>query len=366
VTVSEVAEQSVPDSDKSPTPGSARRFSWLFLGISLTGIALILLLNILVDAHGIHMTGWFRPVVANHRLQKEFLLRQLDEPVELLVLGSSRAIAIDPAALEEMTGLRGFNGAVGSAETQDYLAWLRLFIAITGRPPLMIVLGIDEVAFANSRPVADAFNGSDALLATIPEIGKTRNLLPIDRHDLGWSRTWDSLRAVYFTLTGYPPENEKFDANGLGHYIAKEAAVEDGSMDREAGLTESLTDYRARFEKYTAIDPDRVIYFDRFLALVEEHDIELVAFVTPMHPLFAERIEAETVAAQRKAEVREFLRRRFAAHGWPLHEATQPQDYGGDAGNYYDGVHMHPAEMTRLLQSIFEQRQATGKSNDAL
>jgi hypothetical protein len=366
VTASSVPEVSVQDSIKTPGHGSARRFSWLFIGISLTGIALILLLNFLVDAHGVHMTGWLRPVVANHRLQKEFLLRQMEEPVDLLVLGSSRAIAVDPAALEEMTGLRGFNAAVGSAESQDYLAWLRLFIDVNGRPPRMIVLGIDEVAFANSRPIVEAFNGSDALLATLPDIGKTESLLPIDEHDLGWGRTWDSLRAIYFTFTVYPPDNERFDANGLGHYVAKERAAEDGSLDHEAGLAESLTDYRHRFENYTAIDPDRVVYFNRFLDLVEEHDIELVAFVTPMHPLFAKRIEAETVAGLRKAEVRELLRSRFASHGWPLHEATEPQDYGGDLDNYYDGVHMHPAEMTRLLQSVFKKRQATRKSNDAL
>ncbi len=312
------------------------------------------------------MTGWLRPVVANHRLQKEFLLRQLKEPVDLLVLGSSRSIAVDPAALEAFTGYTGFNAAVGSAETQDYLAWLLLFMEVNGRPPRMIVLGVDEVAFANSRPITEAFHGSKALLATLPEIGKSSSFLPFDEHDLGWGRTWDSLRAVYYSITAYPPENERFDANGLGHYIAKEAAAKDGSLNHEAGIAESLTDYRHRFEKYTALDPDRMAYFDRFLELVEKHEIELLAFVTPMHPTFIKRIEAETVAAERKAEVRGFLRDRFASHGWKLHEATQPGDYDGNPGNYYDGVHMRPAEMTLLLESLLQSRQAPRKSNDAL
>ncbi len=356
----------IRDSIATPDDGSSRRFAAIFSGISILGVVAIVALNVLVDAHGVHMTGWFRPVVANHRLQKEFLLRQLEVPVDLLVLGSSRAIAVDPAALEELTGYAGFNAAVGSAETQDYLAWLNLFIEVNGGPPRMIVLGIDEVAFSNSRPVAEAFNGSDALLATLPEIGKAQSFLPIDEHDLGWSRTWDSLRAIYFTVVGYPPENERFDANGLGHYIAKEVAAEAGSLDRESGIAESLTDYRHRFESYSAISQDRVAYFDRFMDLIAEHDIQVVAFLTPMHPDFLGRIEAETVAGERKAEVRNLLRQRFAARGWVLHEATQPGDYGGEPDNFYDGVHLRPAEMTLLLQSIFQARRLERKTNDAL
>lgn len=358
--------RSAPSPLETPGRGPHRRFAGLFFGLSLAGVILILAFNILVDAHGVHMTGWLRPVVANHRLRKEFLLRQYQRPIDLLVLGSSRAIAVDPAALEELTGLAGFNAAVGSAETQDYLAWLRLSIEVNGQPPRMVVLGIDEVAFANSRPVVEAFNGSDALLATLPEIGQTTRYLPFDEHDLSWGRTWDSLRSVYFALTGYPPDNEEFEANGLGIYVAKEAASSTGSLDHSAGLLESMIDYRHRFESYSALDPDRVACFDRFLDLVAEHDIELVAFMTPMHPDFRRRIEGETVAAERRVAVRNLVRQRLAGRGWALHEATQPDDYGGDPRNYYDGVHMRPTEMTRLLQSVFRAHLETRTSNDAL
>ncbi len=361
MTADETRSKQVLETTAMSDNRAARRFARIFPVIALGGVLLVLTLNVLVDAHGVHMTGWLRPVVANHRLRKEFLLRQLPGPVELLVLGSSRAIGIDPAALQEVTGLEGFNAAVGSAETQDYLAWLRLFIAVNGKPPRMIVLGIDEVSFANSRPIAEAFSGSKELLAMLPEVDRGRTYLPFDEHDLGWGRTWDSLRSIYFALTGYPPESDLFDANGLGHYIAREEALENGSLDLEAGLRESLTDYRNRFAPFTALSEERIACFDRFLDLVAEHDIELVAFATPMHPEFLRRIEAETVAAQRKAEVRTLLRQRFAARGWVLHEATQPENYGGNPENYYDGVHMHPAEVTYLVESILRERQGKGK-----
>ena len=98
----------------------------------------------LVDARGQFGTGLFPVVVSRTRADKSrlFLDFQRQQPVNGLVIGSSRSMRVAPAYLTARTGLRFFNFGVDDARAEDYLA-IERWVRAHGGVPRLAVMGLD-------------------------------------------------------------------------------------------------------------------------------------------------------------------------------------------------------------------------------
>ena len=92
-------------------PGrSARGYVTVLLACSLGLMALVAAFNAIVDPFGTVGTGLLPTATWSDRTIKVNLIDRLKTPPQLIVLGSSRAMKIQPRFLQRKTGLPGFNG----------------------------------------------------------------------------------------------------------------------------------------------------------------------------------------------------------------------------------------------------------------
>src|SRR5262249_6595560 len=102
-----------------------------FVAVALAAFASVLLLtgiaNAIVDPLGSVGTGPVQPVGFSHHAARVQLIDQLEQPPQLVVLGSSRALKAEPSSLQQLTGLRGFNAAAANGKTEDGFAYANLF-----------------------------------------------------------------------------------------------------------------------------------------------------------------------------------------------------------------------------------------------
>ena len=103
-----------------------RRFVLTLLAAATLALLAMGCVNAVVDPLGTVGTGLLPTVTWSDRSAKTYLVQHLDEEPGILVLGSSRAMKVEPAYLEQKTGHSGFNAAVSSGRPLDAWAFVNL------------------------------------------------------------------------------------------------------------------------------------------------------------------------------------------------------------------------------------------------
>jgi hypothetical protein len=106
--------------------GSTRRFVLATLASAAALLLAVLAFDAVVDPWGQLGTGLFPTLIPTDRPVKVGLIDRLLRPPQFVVLGSSRALKIDPAYLQRKLGQRGFNAAVSDGQPEDAWAFLHL------------------------------------------------------------------------------------------------------------------------------------------------------------------------------------------------------------------------------------------------
>lgn len=350
-------------SENQADQAKSKRFSILFLSFWFIAFGAISLLNYIVNPYGDYGTKFFRPLVQTPRNDKVYLLSQMDPKPEAVVIGSSRVMRLEPAYLKPVFGYDFFNFGVNSAMPEDYLAILRHYEAARGKPPAMVVLGIDIYSFTDALPMDSRLRNCPELFNQLPEEqGSTLNQwkrsivrnVKLFRENFKYSLLKDSLRTLKMDLWDGGRGDGHFDFLENGMMVDRLTKQEgaDGTFDLEKEVDFHKVDYARRYAGFESLSPKRSAYFESFLKICEEKQIKLVVFLTPLHPDLATDLAENTTFTARKKDVVAYVNQQCLKNNVPFFEFSDIRSFQGIANEFHDGVHATVVNNRRIINNM--------------
>jgi hypothetical protein len=342
--------------DLTPLKDGPRKFvKWSVVWFVIL-CATVLALNMTVNPYGIYPFKCINPVVWMDRREKLELLRECPEKPELIVLGSSRMMRVDPRVLQPEVGLRGFNLAVNHARTEDFLALLRYCVLKLEINPKIVIVGLDIHAFRG-------FYQSDNLLEYYPELSY---YIENERRDplwfslnvnwikftkgLSFHQTEMSARAVQRYFSRGPWKSSViFDNQGTLIFNASEEGTAD-SLDSNRltkALAKATTSYNLDFSGFGGISESRTEYFRMMAAFCRSRNTHLIAVLLPYHPNLIKNLK-DTEFERLNAEWNSQMRKLATEEGVTLVDAQDIESFGGDPGMFFDEIHMFSENSNRM------------------
>lgn len=325
-------------------------FVLLISGIVIVGV---MGLNYVVNPLGKYDSTNLPSLVWTGRADKVELLEEFDEQPDVLILGSSRSMKLDPDFIEDLSGLTAFNAGVNSARAEDYYVMLRYILEHMDKKPKYILLGIDVEAFHNKTAIDDRLLYNETLAQYLHDDDKA-SLADKLRTLLSYNETAATFTSLYYAATGYPKPETTYEDDGFLHYIEKEQEIVEGDFQPE--IDEYIEKYRSRFNGFTELSKDRKRYFQQFLALAEKHNIVVFGFITTLHDDVIADLRKTRNYDEIKAELIEFLNEQQTQHDHFHYEDFDRVDqYGGSLTAFYDGAHIHEENANLIIEKLLKK-----------
>ena len=337
--------------------GSPRRFVVAALAATATLLLGVFTFNAVIDPWGGLGTGLFPTLVPTDKPVKAALIARLVQPPQLVVFGSSRALKIDPAYLQQRLGQRGFNAAVSDGNPEDAWAFLNDIHSRFphARPHFLWVVDVESFRGApdpgvlNTRALARFIPFRDRLRARL------HGVLPL----LSWKAVRASIKVLRADASGngIPLRDTVFTNNGYRSIDVHDIARANGStLAAQLRASEALYSWVYR-SVYPRLSPTAESYFERTLVKMNTWGYPPVIVLSPIHPALRKAL-APLGWDERHREVLaylESLRKRF---GFTFLDMTSLASFGGSPNLFYDGMHLTLPNVHRLLDTIL--RRAAG------
>ena len=282
-------------------------------------------------------------VVPNDRTVKADLLDKLDQSPQVLIFGGSRATRFEPAYLERLTGLRGFNLALQNGRPED--VWAFLNHLRTTRPGIRphVVWFIHVEAF-RAQGLSVGLIQDRRLSRYFPErlIAAERAKLPRTAADMPAGRD--------LALTTYGPDGlvlrNRYDVRADGGY----------TLDR--ALAWSIARATERYRTTTpALDRRSMAYFAKDLDLLDRLGTTPVVVFTPVHPTLLDAVR-HLGWDERHREVLRYLHGLQKKYDFLVLDLSELASVHGDPRAYYDGFHMKKSNARRVLDTVVKEAPA--------
>ncbi len=332
---------------------------WL-LGATLVAMTVVAAINWYVDPTGVtgRTTRWLVAENSEVRSAKLDLYEQAvtsgREP-QVVLLGSSRTMKVDPADVERLTGTTAFNAAVSGGVPRDAWLFVRLIEEHQKETFPHLVWGLDIDAFRDKQ-LRDG-------LSTDPRMSRfvTRGERMATRVASAGSLTeLQTLKASVRSVAtggaaGQTPREARFSPSGMQLWswpLGRTAEI------RERLIRRQIAEYAGFvFERdsYDGIEPEPLAEFVDAVRIANEHGDVPTVFLTPYHPLAEDLLERYGID-ERAGEVRAKLRelQREGEIEFRLVDASDLDSFGGDPAQFYDGIHMTPSNTSRLLELLHD------------
>lgn len=347
-----------PSSPAHPPPDEARArvaLRWMLAACALL-CSLVFAINVVVNPLGYFPTRWFRPLTWSSRSTKSERMAAAP-PAQLIVLGSSRVMQLDPAELERASGLRAYNAAVDSAKAEDWLATTRYALLSLRWPLREIVLGVDVEGLHNSTPPDGRLGGAPRLARHLPWSFQPKLLNEVFTSGLSQSQFVSSIQSVRHTRRGHPPDPTRIEPDGMLRYLASDQAILAGTFRPDFAGTALA--YDGRFAGMTRVGDERLAALRSLLELARQHGVRVRAFVSPLHRSVVAHLTAHRDFARLRAETDGALRALQREFGATLTVAdyTDVRAFGGDPELFYDGAHVRTENADRLVRALYAEGQ---------
>jgi hypothetical protein len=324
-----------------------RTFALTVGAVTAAALLTIAAANLVIDPLAQFGTGRFEPLVLHARKIKTSLIQEKHRKTEAFILGSSRVWKFEPSYVEELTGKRTFNLGVNSASIEDFYLLLRFLIDEAN--PTLLIVGLDEVAFHENRPILGRTFATPALARYLEPAHRRQKIPWLFETAVGWETFAQTIRSIRYHLTEFPPPWGSFEDDGSLNFHALEARIRDGTHNLGAEIENTKIEYRTRLSGFEAIPEWRLRYFDRFVQTAVDHGIEVYFVLTPLHPELRRFLRRVVPIDHQLQMVRELVGEAAAAHGFGFFDASDPLIFGSEmADAFYDGVHPR-AELTRKI-----------------
>jgi len=277
------------------------------------------------------------PFVLTDRAVK---LKQLDaqpQTPRLLILGGSRAARIEPARLQKLTGLPGYNLSLQNGRPEDAWAFLNLLHDEDPDVPLQVVWFLHVEAF-REQGLSPGLIQDERLSRWFPAdlIAAEKKKLPQTEAELPKGT---DLALTTFGGDGVVLRNRYDIAQEKGRTL--ERAL-DWSIDK--ALERYATSSSALFPRSTE-------YFEKTLDLLDDMGTRQVVVLTPLHPRLLSAVK-DAGWNKRHREVLAYLKSLRADHELTVLDDSRLSSIDGDPKNFYDGFHFKRANARRLVDTV--------------
>jgi hypothetical protein len=274
------------------------------------------------------------PVLATDRVRKARLIDQLAAPPRILILGGSRALRLDPAYLQRLTGLRGFNAAVTAARPEDAWAFVNL---LHDRFPAarLHVLWIIHADEFGARPLDPSLTSDPALSRFFPPALSLGGWLTPGRVD-----GMQSSRVV-------AP-----DGMTLADNFSR--------VNRQPGHDGTIVARRIRAVRRSYARPARLsarsrLYFARTLALITRLDPAPPVIVAAPVDARVYRAGLRCGWGARHRKVLAFLAWLHGRRDFAFLDLSRPASCGCTARDFYDGIHLRPSGARKVMRAALRR-----------
>jgi hypothetical protein len=351
---------------RAPTPiadeprGEARGFVVLSLAVAVGLVCAIGAVNAVVDPYATLGTNVVAPAVWTDRGEKIGLYETLDEPPAIVILGSSRAMKIEPAYLRRQTGRTAFNFAVSDGKAPDAFA-VASFAHDRAAGARQDFLWLMDLETFSENAIDPRLLSTEELARYLPAGARLKGRA----EDVAWLLSWktlrESLRALHnevesrdVTVTAggerKAPKPE-FAADGFRRWDAHDRRTEKGRRFEDA-LPASVTVYKGTYgDRFSRLSPLAKEYVERTLASANEWGARPVIALSPIHPELRKVLLPLDYEARHR-EVVAYLGSLKERYDFVFLDMTGLDAFGGSPSAFYDGVHMKVANTRRLLDAI--------------
>jgi hypothetical protein len=314
----------------------------------------VFVFNAVVDPWGGLGTAVFPTLVPTDRPVKAALIARLEQPPQLVVFGSSRALKIDPAYLQQRLGQKGFNAAVSDGHPED--AWALLSYIHSrfpnAHPHFLWVLDVESFRGAPDPGVLD----TPALARFIPSAerwrARLRGVLPL--------LSWKALRASIKVLrvdasgTGIPLRDTVFTNNGYRAIDVHDISRANGStLGAQLRASEALYSWVYR-SIYPGLSRNAESYFEQTLAKMNAWGYPPVIVLSPIHPALR-KVLGPLGWDERHRQVLAYVQALKSRYAFTFLDMTSLSSFGGSPRLFYDGMHLTLPNIQRLLDTILRR-----------
>jgi hypothetical protein len=344
-----------PPGPAGPDEAQAQRLVRLLMGACGVVCLLVVAINVVVNPLGYFPTRKFRPLTWSTRVAKSQTMARI-APCEVIVLGSSRSMQLDPAVIRSVTGRSAYNAAVDSAKAEDWLATTRYAVESLRWPVREILLGVDVEGLHNHAPPDGRLGGAPAIARHLPIEFQARVLGEVLSSSLSQSQLLSSIRSVRFAMTGHPEDTSTLSDDGMLTYVKFEREIAAGTFRPD--LQGTVQSYDGRFAGMTALDASRLSALRALAQLASSRGIRVRAFVSPLHRSVVAHLEQKrSFSTLRAATVAalEQLRNEFPGT-LSVVDYTDVRAFGGDPELFYDSAHIRTATANLLIHALLRSQ----------
>jgi hypothetical protein len=329
------------------------RFLRWFIVAAALGFGLMIGLVIVVNPRGEFPGDRFPQPEPNYRALKLANLERyaLTHHAEGVILGSSRAAKLDPDDLRRRYDIEFFNMSVLGADAEDYLATWRLFVRREGLPRILLI-GLDADAFARGgRSVQFSHNllFLSAFSGTSPgRLKRVRHTLRTIRQAVNLDYLHDVARGLWGTVA--PPETRfEFRPDGVLMYPKFDRLRAAGELELARVVSRCVAKFVTRS---LTVDSARFAALRRVLEEARAGHTRVIIWLTPFHPALARALAGDSLRREQLASIRELAQSLVSEYGVELHDLSELDSYGGDAGDWYDCVHFGRENARRIEAAL--------------
>ncbi len=333
----------------------ARRFWKVFIASCAWILAVVALMNLLVDPFDIYGVDIFPPVMANRYQIKVDLFRRYNPPARALILGSSRVGMIDPDQVTAITGLRCFSWGLPIARAENFYSIIRIATEEERAPIELVIVGAEPEIF---HPKAEPHE----MIKSVPDywtytggVSSFRDILRKVTRLFSVEQTLASIRVLGSVLRGEKGGDWiEWGDDGFPIRIDRErrpALIEEDAETRiERGVL-TYPDERFGISTFTGLSELRKQYWEVFLAICEMRGIDVYVFMPPPHPDLLDRLY-ELGAGPIFEETVEYLDRTVSEVGGTFRDYTRLESFGGDPEMFSDEVHLRKPLAEQILADL--------------
>jgi hypothetical protein len=339
-------------------PRRLRRFTLLVAAIAAAVVAVVAGFNAVVDPYGTVGTGLFPTVTWSDRALKADLARALPQPPQVVILGSSRAMKVEPRYIELETGETAFNAAVSSGRPIDAWAFVNLLQDAypDNRPGYLWLLDVE--AFRPWPPDPGLLN-TPALAQYLPADVRREARLENLKLLISLDTASQSLKSLRTNLRGGSAASGSadFDADGFRRRDYHDVRAAAG-VPLATELRQTIRQAQGTYREYRRLDPQAKRYFEKTLGVMNDQGATPIVVLSPQHPQVTAAV-GDAGWSARHRQLLAYLRSLQGRYDFELLDCTDIAAFGGDPQEFYDGYHLTVPNTRRLLDTVLEKNGGT-------
>lgn len=305
-----------------------------FFFISLAALsAVIFILAVLVDPYNIFGLNIFRPILLTNRSEKMKLLGAAEIKPQAIILGSSRIFKMDPAKMENLTGLKTFNASVSYARPEDHLALAKYIVKDLGITPKIFIVGLNAGEFNNDKIDSQTINNPS--LRKYLNINKKTLILTLlstfkERFNANYLR--DIFITIFWNSHGFPNPVITFDRNG-GEVFDRNKRPDSKDIEITENIAYDL------FKDLPSLSPERKHNFEEFLEFTKENKIRVKVLILPLPSSIQKKLEKRTEYKKVSKELLEQMRLWEENFDIKVFDFSSVEKFNGFEEDFDDSTH---------------------------